>query len=119
MKTLGNLVWIVFGGFGAWFSWFVVGCLWCISIIGIPIGKQCFKIAKLSLWPFGKRIVDDGGSGSFLLNILWLIFGGLELCLAHLLSAFILTISIVGIPFAKQSIKLAKISLSPFGKDVI
>ncbi len=100
-------------------KWIFTGILWCITIVGIPVGKQCFKMAKLQFAPFGKEVttVSDSGTSLFL-NILWLIFGGFELCVANLLSALVLCITIVGIPFAAQSLKLAKLSLMPFGKEV-
>ena len=117
---LGNMIWMIFGGLISAFSWFIVGCLWCITIVGIPIGQQCFKMAKLSLMPFGKDVVREAsGFGSFLLNILWLIFGGLELALMHLVTAAVLTITIIGIPFAKQHFKLALLSLVSFGARVV
>lgn len=108
-------IWRFFGTLG----WLFVGILWCISIIGIPVGLQCFKMAKLQLAPFGKDVVTVSDSGGkLILNILWLIFGGLELCIANLISALFLCITIVGIPFAMQSLKMAKLSLMPFGKEV-
>ncbi|MDU5111717.1 MAG: YccF domain-containing protein [Clostridium sp.] len=120
MSCLGNIIWIIFGGFFNALGWFFAGCLWSITIVGIPIGLQCFKMAKLQLAPFGKEIVTrDDSSVSLLLNILWLIFGGLALCIANIVSAFFLCITIIGIPFAKQSLKLARLSLMPFGKEVI
>lgn len=120
MSCLGNLIWMIFGGIVNALGWLLFGVLWCVTIIGIPIGLQCFKMAKLQLAPFGKDVVttDDGGV-SLIMNILWLIFGGLAMCLANLISAVLLCITIVGIPFAMQSIKIAKLSLMPFGKDVI
>lgn len=120
MSCLGNLLWLIFGGFWNSLIWCFFGVLWCVTIIGIPVGLQCFKLAKLQLAPFGKEVVTvDYGSGTFILNILWLLFGGLELALANLLSAIVLAISIVGIPFAFQALKMAKLSLMPFGKEVI
>jgi len=120
MSTLGNIIWIIFGGLFGALVWTLAGVLWCLTIIGIPIGKQCFKMAKLQLAPFGRRVVaTDNGTISFLANILWLIFGGLELAIANLVSALIFAVTIVGIPFAMQSLKLAKLSLMPFGKEVI
>jgi len=120
MSTLGNIIWIIFGGLLGSLVWALAGILWCLTIIGIPIGKQCFKMAKLQLAPFGRKVVaTDNGAISFLANILWLIFGGLELAIANLVSALIFAITIVGIPFAMQSLKLAKLSLMPFGKEVI
>ncbi|WP_194189833.1 YccF domain-containing protein [Clostridium chrysemydis] len=120
MSCLGNLIWMIFGGIVNALGWLLFGVLWCITIIGIPIGLQCFKMAKLQLAPFGKDVVttDDGGV-SLIMNILWLIFGGLAMCLANLISAVLLCITIIGIPFAMQSIKIAKLSLMPFGKDVV
>lgn len=119
MSCLGNVIWIVCGGLMNSLLWFFIGCLWCLTIIGIPVGKQCFKLAKLQFAPFGKEVVTVNTSGgTFLLNVLWLIFGGLELALANLISAFFLTVTIVGIPFALQALKLAMLSLMPFGKEV-
>lgn len=120
MSCLGNIIWFIFGGFFNALGWFFFGILWSITIIGIPIGKQCFKMAHLQLAPFGKDIVDtDSGGMTFILNILWIIFGGLELCIGNLISAAFLCITIVGIPFAYQSVKLAWLSLMPFGKKIV
>lgn len=120
MSCLGNIIWIIFGGFFNALGWFMFGCLWCITIVGIPVGIQCFKMASLQFAPFGKEIVTkDDSSMNLFLNILWLIFGGLELCIANLISAFFLCITIIGIPFAMQSLKLAKLSLMPFGKEIV
>ena len=83
-------------------------------------GMQCFKMARLQLAPFGKEVVTvSDSSGNLLMNILWLIFGGLELCITNIVSGLILCITIVGIPFAAQSFKMAKLALMPFGKEVI
>ena len=120
MSCIGNLIWFIFGGFFNAIGWFLAGLLWCITIIGIPVGLQCFKLARLQLFPFGKEIVTVNDSGlNLLLNILWLIFGGIELCIFNLMSAVILCITIVGIPLAGQCLKLAKLSLMPFGKEII
>ena len=73
MGCLGNLLWFIFGGFISGLSWTLAGCLWCITVIGIPVGMQCFKMAGLSFFPFGKEVVYGGGAGSLLLNIIWLI----------------------------------------------
>lgn len=97
----------------------MAGCLWCITIIGIPIGLQCFKFATLSLAPFGKDIVYRGGGVSVILNILWLIFSGIPLALGHLASAVLLAITIIGIPFAAQSLKMARLALMPFGAEIV
>ena len=121
MRFIGNIIWFIFGGFFIGLSWGILGILLCITVVGIPFGIQCFKMGNLQLAPFGKNVVDSNSSGltSFVLNILWILFGGLELCLTNLISAFFLSITIVGIPFAKQSLKMAKLSLMPFGKKII
>ncbi|MGM9987427.1 MAG: YccF domain-containing protein [Bacillaceae bacterium] len=119
MGCLGNIIWFIFGGFVNALGWFFIGILWSITIIGLPIGLQCFKMAKLQLAPFGKEIVTvNDGAGSLLLNILWLIFGGLAMAFANLVSALLMAITIIGIPFALQALKMAKLSLMPFGKEV-
>ena len=120
MSCLGNIIWIIFGGFFNALGWLLAGILWSITIIGIPVGKQCFKMARLQFAPFGKEIITTNDSTtSLVLNILWIIFGGLELCIANLISAVFLCITIVGIPFAAQCLKLAKLSLMPFGKEIV
>ena len=119
MTLLGNILWFFLGGFFGAIGWFMVGILWCITIVGIPVGTQCFKFAQLSLAPFGKEVEYSGNTGSLLLNILWLIFGGIEIALGHLFAAAILYITIIGIPFAKQNIKLARLALTPFGSRIV
>lgn len=121
MSCLGNIIWFIFGGLFNAIGWYFIGAVWCITIIGIPVGIQCFKMGRLQLAPFGKEVVesDSSGLGSFVLNILWIIFGGFELFLANLVSALILCITIIGIPFAFQSLKMAKLSLMPFGKKIV
>lgn len=119
MSCVGNFVWFIFGGFFNAMGWYIIGALWCLTIIGLPIGLQCFKLGALQLAPFGKEVVTvDISGGSFVLNILWLIFGGLALAISNLISAFLLVLTIVGIPFALQSLKLAQLALMPFGKEV-
>lgn len=118
MKTLGNILWLIFGGFFAGLAWILAGCLWCITILGIPVGKQCFKLAKLSFCPFGKRVVDNGGTVSCLVNVLWMLITGIEMAGANIIAGLILCVTIIGIPFGKQFFKLARLSLSPFGMDV-
>jgi uncharacterized membrane protein YccF (DUF307 family) len=119
MSCLGNIIWFCVGGFWLGISWLIVGILWCISIVGIPVGMQCFKLAGLSFFPFGKEIEYGGGAVSCLLNILWLIFGGLELALESAVIGLLFCVTIVGIPFGLQCFKLAKLSLMPFGADVV
>ena len=81
MGCLGNVLWFIFGGFLSGLSWLLAGILWCVTIVGIPVGMQCFKFASLSFFPFGKEIPYGGGAGSLLLNILWLVLSGLPLAL--------------------------------------
>ena len=118
MKLLGNILWFIFGGIFTALGWLIVGLLWCITIVGIPVGLQCFKFAKLSLFPFGKEITYKGGTVSLLVNVLWLIFGGIELALGFISMGIAMCVTIIGIPFGLQYFKLAKLALLPFGADI-
>ncbi|WP_297959929.1 YccF domain-containing protein [uncultured Ruminococcus sp.] len=118
MGCLGNLLWFIFGGFLCGLSWLVIGLLWCITIVGIPVGVQCFKMAGLSFFPFGKEVRYGGGPVRLLLNILWLIFGGVELALEFAAIGLVLCATVIGIPFGLQCFKLAKLALMPFGAEV-
>jgi uncharacterized membrane protein YccF (DUF307 family) len=119
MKTLGNLIWLIFGGIIAAFLWIIAGLLLCVTIIGIPFGVQCFKIAEFVLWPFGREIYPGNfGIMGFLGNIIWILVLGIELCIAHLLIGLVFCITIVGIPFGLQHFKLAKLALIPFGAEI-
>ena len=115
MGCLGNLLWFIFGGFLSGLSWCLAGCLWCLTIIGIPIGLQCFKFATLSFFPFGKEVEYGGGAGSFLVNILWLLLTGLPMALGSVVLGALLCVTIIGIPFGLQHFKIAKLALMPFG----
>jgi uncharacterized membrane protein YccF (DUF307 family) len=100
----------------------VGGFVLCLTIIGIPWGMQCFKLATVVLWPFGKKIVPASSSGgclSFFCNIVWLVFGGFYTALFHLLFAALLFITIIGIPFARQHMKLVELALMPFSRQVV
>lgn len=119
MSCLGNVLWFLFGGVLMGLGWVIVGLLWCITIVGIPIGTQCFKFASLAFWPFGKEVIYGGGAGSMLLNILWLFFGGLELAVWCALVGLLFCVTIIGIPFGRQCFKLAKLALMPFGASVV
>ena len=118
MGCLGNLLWFICGGFLSGLSLLFLGCLWCITIIGIPIGKQCFKFAELSFFPFGKEVSYGGGAGSLLLNIIWLIVTGVPMALESLVLGAVLCVTIVGIPFGIQHFKIAKLALLPFGAEI-
>ena len=118
MGCLGNILWFIFGGFISGLTWGLMGLIWCITIVGIPIGVQCFKFAGLAFFPFGKEIVYGGGAGSVLLNIIWMIITGIPLALESALLGCILCITIIGIPFGMQHFKIAKLALMPFGATV-
>ena len=119
MRVIGNILWIIFGGFLSMLGWGVAGIIWCVTIVGIPIGVQCFKLASISLNPFGKEIVYEGGAGSFILNVLWFLISGLALALCNFLWGCVLCVTIIGIPFGKQFFKIAKLALAPFGASVV
>ena len=118
MGLLGNILWFIFGGAVSGLSWCLAGLLWCVSIVGIPVGIQCFKFAALSFFPFGRDVRYGGGAGSLLLNIIWLIVSGLPLALEHAVIGLLLCVTVVGIPFGMQQFKLAKLALMPFGTVV-
>ena len=119
MSLLGNILWFIFGGFLSGLSWLISGILWCITIIGIPYGKQCFKFASLSFVPFGKDIEYGGGVPSLIANIIWIIFFGIPMALENLVFSCLWCITIVGIPFGLQFFKIAKLSLAPFGARIV
>lgn len=120
MSCLGNILWIIFGGFISAIGWFLIGLLLCITIVGIPFGRQCFKMARLQLAPFGKNIVQGKPVGVMQVigNVIWILVCGWALCIANLVSALLFAITIVGIPFALQSLKLARLALWPFGANI-
>lgn len=118
MGCFGNILWMIFGGLESAVAWFFYGCLWSITIIGIPIGRQCFKFAKLSLCPFGKEVEYGGGGISLLANIVWMLVTGIPMAVGQALMGILLCITIIGIPFGLQEFKLAKLALMPFGSEV-
>ena len=122
MNFLGNIIWLIFGGLLAALGYVVGGLALCITIIGIPWGLQCFKIAGLVLLPFGKKVISDStntGCLSTFCNLIWIVFGGLYTALVHLFMGLLLYITIIGIPWGRQHFKLLEISLMPFGKKII
>jgi uncharacterized membrane protein YccF (DUF307 family) len=122
MNFLGNLIWLICGGFLSAIGYIIGGFLMCCTIIGIPFGIQMFKIGGLVLWPFGKKVVSRGGSSgclSTIFNIIWIFTGGLYTAFIHIVFAALLFITVIGIPFARQHMKLAELAFMPFGKDVI
>jgi uncharacterized membrane protein YccF (DUF307 family) len=122
MKVLGNLVWLVFGGIIIAVEYFVGSIILMITIVGIPFGLQTLKMASLALWPFGRDTrVQSRASGCLyiLMNIIWLLSGGLCIALTHALFGVLLCITIIGIPFGMQHFKMTAIALSPFGRDIV
>lgn len=121
MKTLGNLIWLIFGGFVIAIEYFIGSLALMVTIIGIPFGLQTFKLGLLALWPFGSHVVkikESPGCLNLIMNIIWIIFGGLWIALSHIILGVLLCITIIGIPFGKQHFKFIKLSLFPFGKEV-
>lgn len=119
MGCLGNLIWFLFGGVWLGLGWVLAGVLWCITIVGIPVGLQCFKFAQLSFFPFGKEVRYGGGAGAMLLNILWLAVSGLPIATEAALIGCLWCLTIVGIPIGKQCFKIARLALMPFGASVV
>ncbi len=122
MKTLGNIIWLLFGGIFIAIEYFAASLALFITIIGIPFGLQTLKLGILALWPFGRQIkLEPGNPGclSTVMNIIWFCIGGVWICLSHIIFGLIFAITIIGIPFAKQHFKLASLSLTPFGRQII
>ena len=125
MTTLLNVVWIIFGGgIVSALEYLLGGLLLCLTIVGIPFGVQCFKLAELGLLPFGKRIENDadaagGGCLGLVMNVVWFFVAGLWIFLTHLVLGIAAAITIIGIPFAAQHLKLGLMALAPFGKRVV
>jgi uncharacterized membrane protein YccF (DUF307 family) len=122
MNTLGNIIWLVFGGFFAALGYLAGGLVLCLTIIGIPFGLQCFKLGMFALWPFGQQVVSSTqttGCISLLLNVIWIFCGGIWIALTHIVFGILLFLTIIGIPFARQHFKMVEISLMPFGKRVV
>ncbi|QKG81062.1 YccF domain-containing protein [Tenuifilum thalassicum] len=119
MRILGNIIWLIFGGIVIALEYFISSFILIITIIGIPFGLQTLKLGILALWPFGTEIKSNPSSTgclSTIMNILWILVGGIWISLSHLLFGILLAITIIGIPFAKQHFKLASLALTPFGK---
>jgi len=119
MSLIGNILWFLLGGVVSGLLWVINGCLWCVTIIGIPVGLQCFKFAGVAFFPFGKDIQYGGGAFSMIANIIWLIICGIPMAIGYVIWGAILCVTIIGIPFGKQFFKLAKLALMPFGATVV
>ncbi len=121
MRILANIIWLIFGGLEVFVLYLLGSVLLCLTIIGIPFAIQTFKLAVLSLWPFGRQVVErPGGMGclGLVMNVIWILVGGLWIALTHLLFALLLAITIIGLPWAVQHGKLAVLALTPFGKEI-
>ena len=121
MSCLGNIIWLIFGGLVAGIGYIIGGLLLCLTIIGIPFGVQSIKLGFATFAPFGKEVVEGENANSPLrvvFNIIWLVLFGWGIAVAHLISALVLAITIIGIPFALQHIKLIPLALFPFGRDL-
>lgn len=129
MRTLGNLLWFILGGLFLGLGWYLAGVLMICTIVGIPWARACFVMGGFALWPFGREAIDrrqltgqaDAGTGALGVvgNVLWFLLAGLWLAIGHLVSAVACFVTIIGIPFALQHLKLAGISLAPIGKVVV
>lgn len=122
MKVLGNIIWLIFGGFHIALEYFFASLILMITIIGIPFGLQSWKLGILAIWPFGSEVKEkDSQSGclNLFMNVLWFFVGGIWIFLTHILYGIILCITVIGIPFGMMHFRLAKLSLSPFGKEVV
>ena len=122
MGCLMNVLWLLFGGILTAIEYVVASLLLMVAIVGIPFGIQTLKMASLALWPFGKEV--RGGSRSdgclyILMNVVWILLGGIWICLSHLIFGDILCITLIGIPFGLQHFKLAAVAFMPFGKDIV
>ena len=121
MDFLLNVLWVILGG--GWLiclEYLAAGALLCLTVVGIPFGLQCFKLAKLGLVPFGHDFDEapSAGAGSFLLNVVWLLIAGIWIFLSHLVLGVGLALTIIGIPFAFQHLKFGMLALAPFGKRI-
>ena len=122
MNTIGNILWLVLVGWWLAIAYFIAGVLTCITIIGIPIGVQAFKLAGYALWPFGRSVVESPDSNhdvSTVANIAWVLLGGWWLALLHIVAGLIMCITIIGIPLGLASFKMVPLAFLPFGKTIV
>ena len=119
MSAIGNLLWFLFGGLIGGLSWVLAGLIFCVTIVGIPVGMQCFKMAQLAFFPFGKEVVYGGGGFSFLVNLIWILFFGWEMAIGYAVLGLVWCVTILGIPVGKQCFKMATLALMPFGAEVV
>lgn len=117
LNFIGNLIWFILVGFVLGMAWLLLGVLWCITIVGIPFGVQCFKFARLSFFPYGKDVNINPGKHP-VANIIWAVLFGWELAVAYVIIALFFFITIVGIPKGLIAFKMAKLAFLPFGAHV-
>lgn len=121
MRTVLNIIWVIFAGFWLFVGYVVAGVLLCIPIITIPWAIASFRVAQYVIWPFGRTVIEKptAGIGSLIGNIVWLLLAGIWLALAHILSGIALCITIIGIPMAIADFKMVPVSLMPLGKEIV
>jgi uncharacterized membrane protein YccF (DUF307 family) len=121
MKTLLNLIWLVLSGFWMALGYAVAGLICCVLVVTIPFGIASFRMASYALWPFGRTLVDKptAGAGALLGNVIWIVVAGWWLALGHLVTGFLLCVTIIGIPFGVANFKLIPVSLLPLGKQIV
>lgn len=122
MRTLGNILWLIFGGLPMAIAYAFAGLVMFVLIVTIPFGVQAFKLAGFALWPFGRVMVEIPGKGGCLNifgNIIWVVFAGIWLAIGHIIWAVLLALTIIGIPFAVANVKLAGAALVPFGRTIM
>jgi len=121
MNIFMNILWLILGGFVLFLEYILSGIAMCVTIVGIPFGLQCFKLAIFALAPFGAQALDTHASVGclpVLFNVLWILLGGIWIALTHLVLALIFAVTIIGIPFALQHVKMAGLAIAPFGKHI-
>ena len=121
MRTILNIIWVIFGGFWLFLGYFLAGVIACVLVITIPIGVASFRIAGYALWPFGREVVPTRSAGvvSGIANVVWFLVAGLWLALGHLITATLQAITIIGIPLAVANIKMIPVTCFPYGKQVV
>ena len=118
MKTLGNIIWVIFGGLHIALEYFIAGLVLMLTIIGIPFGLQSMKLGMLAIWPFGTKVKwkpSQPGCLSIFMNVLWFFVGGIWICLTHIFYGLLLCITIIGIPFGKEEGALVAVGLGVAG----
>jgi uncharacterized membrane protein YccF (DUF307 family) len=120
MKTIGNILWLIFAGLGTALGWLLWSALLAITVVGLPFARQCLKLARLTLWPFGRTVIKSPNAATLgpIGNVLWFI-PGVFMSIGYALAGVALCITIIGIPFGIQSFKFISLALMPFGKEVV